>query len=387
MFVSIVILVAATSLGWVAFCGWSGYHLRRVETLGDWQGPAPARWPSVSIIVPACNEADRLEGAMQSLVELAYPNLEIILVEDRSEDATPEIADRLAAEHPRLEVVHVEKLPEGWLGKVHALHRGVERASGEWLLFTDADIHYEPDLLGRAIRAAVDRDLHHLSLLPDMRAEGFWHEASVLVFVSVLLGITPRRTERGETDEFVGIGAFNLVRREAFERTEGFEWLRMEIADDAGLGLMINRHGGRSGFALATDGLAVDIYESLGDAVRGLEKNGFPVMAQFSWLRVLGAGGVGVLACAGPLVGLAWPALGAWPLSLAVLGAMVGWAAVGADALDRSPWPFLAAPVAQLFLVWGVLRSAILCTRRGGVEWRGTRYPLDDLRDGQRLEM
>ncbi|MFB6350523.1 MAG: glycosyltransferase family 2 protein [Bradymonadaceae bacterium] len=385
--VLLVAWVALASLGWVGYAAWGAYHLWTVESLEDWVGPTPQSWPTVSIIVPACNEADRLEAAMQSLLALDYPNLEIILVEDRSTDETPAIADRMADDDSRLEVVHIEELPEGWLGKVHALHRGVERASGDWYLFTDADIHYEPDLLRRAIRAALHRQADHVTLVPEMRATGFWHEALVMAFVTAFIAINPRATDREETDDFVGIGAFNLVRRSAFEETEGFEWLRMEIADDAGLGLLLNRHGGRSLFGLAGDGLALDVYDSFGDALAGFEKNAFPIMAGYSWLRVLVGLAVCLVGVAGPIIGLVWLGLGAWPFSLAAVGALVALALVGADVLERSPWPFLVTPVAQLCLVYGVLRSAILCTSRGAVERRGTRYPLEKLRQLQRVEM
>lgn len=205
----------------------------------------------------------------------------------------------------------------------------VGRASGDWYVFTDADIHDEPDLLRRAMRAALHRDADHLSLIPETRANGFWHAASVSAFVTALIGLMPGETAPEETDDFVGVGAFNLVRREAFERTEGFEWLRLEIGDDAGLGLLINRHGGRSVFGFATEGIGMDVYDSRGDAVRGLEKNGFPVMAGFRWVHVLAGAATWLLGVAGPIVGLVQPGLGAWPFSLAAIGAMVLLAVVG----------------------------------------------------------
>jgi len=383
----LILWVVLASLAWVGYAAWGGYHLWQIESLDDWVGPEPAEWPAVSIIVPACNEADRLEGAMQSLLALDYPTLEIVLVEDRSTDETPAIADRLGDEEPRLEVVHIEELPDGWLGKVHALDRGLERASGDWYLFTDADIHYEPDLLRRAIRAGLARQADHLSLVPEMRTTGFWHASLVSAFVTAFIAVTPTSTEREETETPVGMGTFNLVRRSAFERTEGFEWLRMEIADDAGVGLLINRHGGRSLFGLAGDGLAMDVYDSFSDAVAGFEKNAFPIMAGYSWLRVVTGVAVCVACVCGPIVGVVRPDLGAWPFSMAAVGGLAMLAVVGADRLGRSIGSFLATPIAQLILAYGIVRSAVVCTLQGGIEWRGTSYPLEELRRMRRVEL
>ena len=138
---------------------------------------------------------------------------------------------------------------------------------------------------------------------------------------------------------------------------------------------------------LATEGLTLDVYDSLGDSVLGLEKNGFPVMTRFSWLRVIALVAVTLPGFAGPILGLAYPPLGAWPFSLAAGAGLVLLAAVGADTLDRSPFPFLAAPIALVFVAWGILRSAILCTLRGGIEWRGTFYPIAELQSLQRVTM
>lgn len=379
--------IVAASLGWLGYVGWAVYHFWMVESVHDWVGPEPDEWPSVSLIVPACNEADRLGPAMQSILSLEYPDLEIILIEDRSTDETPALADRLAADDERMEVVHIEELPEGWLGKVHALHKGVERASGDWFLFTDADILYDSDFLQTAIRAALHREVDHVSLVPQMRATGFWHEALVATFTTGYVGSMPRATDGDESDDAVGIGAFNLVRRSALERTEGLEWLRMEIADDSGLGLLINRHGGSSLFGLAGDGLALDVYDSFTDFIAGMDKNGFAIMAGFSWLRVVFGAAICLAVVSGPFVGIAWTALGAWPFAAVAIGSLGVLAAVGAYTLGRSPWPFLGAPVAQLALVFGMVRSAVLCTTHGEIEWRGTSYPLDELRRMQRISL
>ncbi|MCI5159154.1 MAG: glycosyltransferase family 2 protein, partial [Candidatus Electrothrix sp. AUS1_2] len=136
--------------------------MERLEKIPPLEGDKP---PSVSVIIPACNEEQELETALTSVLSLDYPNLEIIVLDDRSTDATPQILDRMASQHPRLRVIHITELPAGWLGKNHALHLGAARATGEYLLFTDADVHYTPDTLRRAVARMETRTLDHLSLI------------------------------------------------------------------------------------------------------------------------------------------------------------------------------------------------------------------------------
>ncbi len=165
-------------------------------------------WPRVTIVVPACNEAASLEAALEAKLRDGYPNLEIVLVDDRSTDGTGVLADRLAARDPRIRVVHVAELPPGWLGKLHAMHRGVAEATGEWLLFSDADVHLEPGTLQRAIAWAERRGLDHVAAFPQLRPVSFWLDATLSFFVRlVCLGLREtigrtrvgaRRQRRGE---------------------------------------------------------------------------------------------------------------------------------------------------------------------------------------------
>ena len=138
--------------------------------------PSDARetLPTLSVLVPACNEASTLERAMQSLLAMDYPRLEIIAVNDRSTDGTGELLERLAAANPRLRVRHVTALPSGWLGKNHALHIASQEATGDWLLFTDADVVYTPDALLRAVSYARRVGADHLVVSPRIDTCDFW---------------------------------------------------------------------------------------------------------------------------------------------------------------------------------------------------------------------
>jgi glycosyltransferase involved in cell wall biosynthesis len=347
-------------------------------------------WPALSVIVPACNEARRIEAALASLSAQDYPGLEILAIDDRSTDATGEILERLAMRDARIRVLHVQALPKDWLGKVHALHQGAQRARGDWWLFTDADVRYRPAMLRRAIRYAESQGVDHLVCLPEVHAEGLWLDVAARAFLLLLcVGTRLALVNAPGSRTPIGIGAFNLVRAETFRRTPGFEWLRMETVDDYGLGVMVKEAGGRTRLVRADDDLSVTWYESLGAMVRGLEKNSFGAVAGYSWARVAYA------------LTLVWGLVAAPPAALAVgwtqsaplvLGAgLAPFAAIAVFALfaprrrARDVVAWLLAPPGIAIIGWMMLRSAWLCTRHGGIDWRGTHYPLEALRRGQRV--
>src|SRR6266446_3909792 len=152
------------------------YGAMRLPWIKDF-APAPnAECPRVSILFAARDEEEKLSAALATLMEIDYPNLEVIAVDDRSKDATGRILDEFATAHPRLRAVHVNQLPPGWLGKPHALQKGYEISTGNWLLFTDADVRFKPDVLRRAITLAKQRGLDHLTLFGEVEMAGFWEK-------------------------------------------------------------------------------------------------------------------------------------------------------------------------------------------------------------------
>jgi len=153
-FVLTVALALACLTWWVVMPLRAVLHERKLRSLATIQCEAPDRWPLVSVLVPANNEQDTLFDAMQSLLRVDYPNLEVVIIDDRSTDRTGAVAEQLAAADPRIRILHIDELPAGWLGKVHALHRGIEVCNGEWLLFTDADVELRRGTLRRALTTA-----------------------------------------------------------------------------------------------------------------------------------------------------------------------------------------------------------------------------------------
>jgi glycosyltransferase involved in cell wall biosynthesis len=378
----------------VACAAWCLIHLETIaaafglRVLALEAPPPPPRWPRLSIVIPACNEADTLEQALTTLRAQTYPELEIILVDDRSTDGTGAIIDRLAAADPRIRAVHITSLPDGWLGKVHALEVGTRAATGELLLYTDADVHFAPGALELAVALVEHERLDHLSLLPDARAEGFFEDTLLAVFGALFLRITRAASVgRAGSDAYAGVGAFNLVRRSAFERTEGFRWLRMEVVDDVGLGLLMQRSGARAAFLIGHGVIALRWYPGVAAMARGFEKNMFGFTARWSYARMaLGVAATWLMIPA-PFVAL----FSHEPLLFALGASCFVTLACSAMLLGRRAGrrvgPLLLFPLGQLVASLLILRSAIACWRHHGVIWRGTAYPLEALRSGQRVRI
>jgi cellulose synthase/poly-beta-1,6-N-acetylglucosamine synthase-like glycosyltransferase len=246
-----------------------------VPTVDELPAVSLPRWPRVSLVVPARDEAGTLGPALAARLADDYPDLEVIVVNDRSQDATGAIADELARSDARVRVVHLDGLPEGWLGKVHAMHRGSALASGEYLLLSDADTHWQPGTLRRIVARCEARGLDHLSVFPTARTSGLVLDAATATLTRMLmLAGRPWAVPDPRSRAALGIGAFNLVRRAKFERAGGFEWLRLEVADDVGVGWMIKARGGRSEMLRGGEYVAMHLYTNLGEYARSAEKIG-----------------------------------------------------------------------------------------------------------------
>ncbi len=248
--------------------------LPRLGELADIAPVLPADPPSLSVIVPARNEAHVIEPALRSIIALEYPRLEVVVIDDRSEDDTGAIVDRLSAEFPALQVVHVRELPPGWLGKTHALHVGASRAKGEYLLFSDADVHYEPTALQRAVAFCLDRRLDHVTIFPDLPLRSaFLQSGSLGGFLGLLMLFRPWKA-RESGRHGLGIGAFNLVRAATYRGAGGHAAIAMEVIDDIELGRLMGEHG-RQDMLMGMRMVSVEIYRTAMEMLRGLQKNIF----------------------------------------------------------------------------------------------------------------
>jgi glycosyltransferase involved in cell wall biosynthesis len=345
--------------------------------------PAPdADCPRISILFAARDEEEKLPAALATLMELDYPSLEVIAVDDRSHDATGRILDEFASSHSRLRVAHVTELPPGWLGKPHALQKAYEVSSGEWLLFTDADVRFKPDVLRRAVSLAQQRNLIHLTLLGDVEMVGFWETVLVTFFGAAFhIANDPQRASNPNSRFYVGVGAFQLLKRSAYEASGTHRRLAMEVVDDMKLGKIVKQAGFRSAAAVAQDFVVVRWHAGLGNLIRGVTKNFFAGVGYnlgFVTIAIAGLLITNVLPLAGLFFGHGWIR---WLSAIAILIALALHAGV-AVVMRVSPLYALTSPLGALLFAYMLLRSTVVTLRQGGIVWRGTFYPLDELKRG-----
>jgi glycosyltransferase involved in cell wall biosynthesis len=345
----------------------------------------PSNHPRVSIIVPACNEEEDIEQGLSGLLALDYDNYEVIAVNDRSTDRTGEIMDRVAAgpaAHGRLRVVHVTELPPGWLGKTQAMWSAGLQAGGEWLLFTDADVLFKPDVLRRALAYAELEKADHVVVFPRiiMKRPG---EKMMIAFFQTLFtfGHRPWRVADPDTKDHMGVGAFNLVRRTAYEAVGTYKALRMEVLDDMKLGKVLKNARFRQRNVFGDDLISVRWAKGAMGVVDNLTKNFFAVLSFQWWRTVASVFGLFFLNL-GPFLGI-WLAHG-WarvPYVVA-LGSMFLIYLGMSFKSSIPPYYFLLHPISTMMFEYTLIRSMVLTLRDDGVTWRGTKYPLEELRKG-----
>lgn len=373
---------------------WCGFYIRTMlmtrylPELPAIQISSAQPFPKLSVIVTAKDEAHTIEQAMQSLLNTDYPDFEIIVVNDRSSDHTGEIIDRFAQNHPHIKPIHIKHLPDEWLGKVHALHSATAQASGEWLLFTDADVHHHPKLWRQAIHHATKNQYQHLALLPNVPTRGLLLQGCIKAFGMLFLSTARvEKIEDPDSKASIGIGAFNLVRHSAFNETPGFEWLRMEVADDYGVGIMMKQHGFRCSFATAYDLLQVDWYPDVRSMIKGLEKNIMAPGTHFKTWRLVTRPLMFAAVILGPLLSLlVWTS--AYPLVGLTVFLFIVMASIRISDLRHeqlSKW--LMTPAGFLIILYAFGRACLLCLIRDGIIWRNTFYPRALLRQYQRVKL
>ena len=373
-------LAALTLIFHLALCAEFIVANRRVKRLLPFEYREREDWPSVSLIVAARNEEDGVERAVRSLLELDYPDLEIVVAEDRSTDATSAILDRMAEDDPRIEVIHIESIPAGWLGKCNALQRAADRARGEILLFTDADVVMHPSTLRVTVGHMVEHRLDHLTAAPRIPAR----TTALAIFFSAFtyfFSLYSRgwRASNPRRKEHVGIGAFNMVRAETYRAAGGHSRIRMRPDDDMMLGKVLRMQGARQELVAAQRLLEVEWYSSVPALVDGLMKNAFSGM-NYRLSLVIGATIVQFLLSIWPFIALAVTSGAVFFLNLATVLILVSIVGVLAVHGGFSFWHALGFPLATAFFFYIIWKASIRTLRDGGIRWRGTFYPLDELR-------
>jgi len=278
--------------------------------------------------------------------------------------------------------VRIDELPAGWLGKPHALQRGYEAASGEWLLFTDADVQFHAESLRRAVSIVEERKLDHLTLMCAVQMHGFWEKMLITFFgLGFHVATNPNNVGNPRSKSYVGIGAFKLVRRTAYEESGMHRRLALEVVDDMKLAKNIKRAGFRSCVGVAQKHVSVRWHAGAGNIVRGVTKNFFAA-ASYS-LGIVAAQSFGIF-CTNILPFVALPFLRGWPLAFDAfaVAAALGFHAGVAVVMRVSPLYALTDRLGAILFTYMLLRSTVVTMWQGGIVWRGTFYSLEELRRG-----
>jgi len=370
-------LLLAVLCGWVLTLIGTVLNLLIVPRLTP---RTPRRTPLVSVIVPARDEERAIRRTVTALLAQTYPALEVIVVDDRSTDATGTILAELAAADPRLIVVQGEEPPAGWLGKPAALHRGSLRARGELLLFMDADILYAPEAIAAAVAHLEDREVSLLSLFPHVEMHGFWEHVAMPNLGVFLFCFVPLGLVNGSRIALFGIGGGpgNLVRRDHYDAAGGHTALRDAVVDDVGLARLMRQRGFATGVVRAEDFVSMRMYHGLGEIVSGFTKNAFAVFGRRYFVAAV------ILAIC-VVFHLA-------PFALALTGDRLALATVGVIVLTRLVLfiPLRYGVVNALFGhplmigTWGyiMLRSVWYTGIRRQLHWRGRTYDAGKTRFG-----
>lgn len=345
----------------------------------DWN-VSPTGTPGLIVVVTARDEADNIAATLDTLLAQDYPYLRVLAVDDRSVDATGTIMDEYAARRPdRLTALHITKLEEGWLGKTFAMQVATQSSDSEYLLFTDADVLFSPSILRRALAYVEQSQAAHLVVMPtaQVRSRG---EGIVLGFIQ-MLGLWASRPWRiadpKAQKDIIGVGSFNLVRRDALEAIGGFEPQRLTVLEDVILGRRIKAAGLRQRVAFAPGMVLVHWAKGMGGIVRAMTKNLFSAF-NFRPFLLLGACLWIVVFCLLPIAGLVWwvtllPAL----LVLSCVAVTYRELSAVSEVDARYGWLY---PVGAVIFMYGMLRSMVVTWVNRGIVWRGTLYPLRELR-------
>lgn len=345
--------------------------------------PNPA--PLVSVLIPARNEAGTIRACVESILAQTYPHLEVIVADDRSTDGTAAIVADLARRDPRLRLVSVTELPDGWTGKTHALWQAAQQARGPFLLFVDADTLQEPENLAICMHRLLADQIDLLSLLPRMRNESFWeHVVQPLAGICLMVWFPLHRVnDPGHRAAFAN-GQYILIRRKTYEAVGGHQAVRGELLEDIALARRVKQAGGRLLVASATEISSTRMYTSLAEMIRGWARI-YYAAADRRLVRLLRAVEMMLVFSLSAYVVLAW-GLGrlvagrsdcfTWTiLAMAASHLVLKYAAMyrlyrlGASRVRYLPLYLLAALVVHAAQWLAVIQ---VFTRR--VSWRGTAY-------------
>ena len=354
--------------------------IRKMQKIADINRYAVADGPLISVIVPACNEQENIEKSLLSLLGQEYEKLEIIVINDRSTDNTAHILNQLKDRFPSLIVHEIAELPEGWMGKSHALFRGATLAKGKYLVFTDADVILEKTTIARAFAYMNRNSLDHLTLIFKNITHGWLLNSLILeAGLGLLLIFRPWAAKLSGNRSFVGVGAFNMVRSSVYQEIGGHQNIKMHPIDDMMLGRIIKERGFSQDCLLAYDFVKIPWYDSVRAMVDGLQKNMFALFHYRILLIPVVLFGIFV-ASIFPVWGAIWGDRFVQMICLLALALRLV-TFFGGLRMQGLPVYYLPGCIITPYLFcYIILKSAIVTIKNNGIVWRGHHYSLADLR-------
>src|SRR5271157_1884587 len=380
-----VLSTLACFLG-IAIVTW--LHARRPLDVVVRPVPPPPAAPLVSVCVPARNEERNIQRCCEALLEQTYPNLEILVIDDRSTDGTPQVLTSLAAENTLLRILAGEELPAGWAGKPHALSQAARQARGEWFCFVDADTFIAPQGLASAFATAQAQQADLFTMMTEQELGSFWEKVILpLVFTGLSVGFVPRKVNDPAKADAIANGQFILIKRSVYEAVGGHAAIRDSIVEDKDLAGLVKQAGYR---LVMADGRAVSrtrMYTTLPEMWEGWTKNIFLGLKGSAGLLILGAFGAFVSLWAALLLPL-WFAAG---LALWAAGRGVGGLLIALEAavlggylvyqrarvcrqIHISSWYALTVPLGAAVFAGMMAASAWKVLSGQGVTWKGRKY-------------
>jgi chlorobactene glucosyltransferase len=348
----------------------------------------PSGGPLVSIIVPARNEAKNIRRCVDALIAQDYPNFEVLVLDDRSSDATPAILTEISARESRMVVLMGAELPDGWAGKPHALYQASKAAEGEWLLFVDADTFLAPNALSASMDSARENGADLYTVMTEQIMGTFWEKTVLpLVMTALSVGFSPGKVNDPNTRDAIANGQFILIKRSVYDAIGGHEKLHNLIVEDKAISEQVKWNGYR---LIVADGRGVAktrMYTSLSQMWEGWTKNIYLGLSDRPGLLLLGVFGAFLASMAAvvlplwPLLGLAWYFNGGgWMAALVIAEALFVWGCIlyyrarTARLMGISGWYAVTTPLGAGVFAAMMFTSAWKVLSGTGVTWKGRTY-------------
>ncbi|GAB4497701.1 MAG: glycosyltransferase family 2 protein [Anaerolineales bacterium] len=377
---TVLFILALIIIHWVH----NQYHLDILVT----PAPPPASAPMVSVCIPARNEENNIRRCVEAVLRQDYPNLEVIVLDDRSTDATLTLLNEIASRDSRLIPISGSDLPEGWAGKPHALYQASAAARGQWLCFVDADTFLAPNALSAVYAKAIETNADLFTIMTKQILGSFWEMVVMpLVMTALSVGFSPRKVNDPSRRDAIANGQFIFIKRDIYDLIGGHEKVKDQIVEDKALSELVKWNGHRLVVADGMQVVSTRMYTSLASMWEGWTKNIYLGLRDHPSLLLLGAFGATLALLAAlflpmwPLLGLAWHLNGGgWMAIVVIIEAFMVWGYLVyirsrvAHEMGIPRWYALTTPLGAGVFAAMMLTSAWKVVSGQGVTWRGRKY-------------